>query len=277
MKFIQINIQLMKNIKFNWMVIICIIIAPNPVKSQFIGLETDSSASIIEVRKGSVVEYSLESGASPGDEFRWEVTGGKIIAPGAFGSGTTVDPSVIEFTADVHTIEIQWQADDSTSGYFTGNILVQKKPAGGCLSVISQQTVRLWSVPTASIDIINTDFTVCSGEQVGGYIVVHLTGAADYTFSYTIQSNGLKDETGKSINTEHKTISTSNDTVHIQLPARLMNPSQAASKYFTIELTAMNDGFLGDGEILYERKTFTITVNPSVKIGPIISTKLNRR
>jgi hypothetical protein len=265
------------NIKLNWLVVICMFFLQNPVKSQFIGFQTDSSASIIEVRKGAVGEYSLESDASPGDEFRWEVTGGKILTSDAVGSGTVTSPSVLEFTEDIHTIEVQWQPDDSTSGFFTGYILVQKKSASGCVSLITKQMIRLWSMPTASIDESNSDFTICSGDSVGGYIVVNLTGAANFTFSYTIKSNGLKDETGSAINTGHNTITTSDATAHIMLPARLINPSEGASKYFTIELTAMNDDFLGEGEIVSGREDFTITVYPSVKVGTIKSTKLNRR
>ena len=263
--------------KFNWLVAICMLFIQNSVKSQFIGSEIDSSSSYIEVRKGSVVEYSLESDASPGEEFRWEVTGGKIITAGAVGNGTIDNPSVLEFSADMHTIEIQWQPDDSMSGFFAGNIMVQKKLVSSCASIIKKQAVRQWSMPTASIDKNNYDFTVCSGDSVGGYIVVNLTGAGDYSFSYSIKSNGLKDENSDAINTEHHTITTSNDTAHIILPVRLTNPSQASSKYFTIELTAMNDGFLGDGEIVSERDDFTITVYPSAEVGTIESIKLNRR
>jgi hypothetical protein len=276
-KHLNIKILSMKNTKLNWLVVVCMFFLQNPARSQFNGSEIDSSASIIEVRKGAVIEYSLESDASPGDEFRWEVTGGKIITSGAVGSGTIASPSELEFTEDMHTIEVQWQPDDSTSGFFTGYILVQKKPASGCISLITKQTIRLWSMPTASIDENNSDFTICSGDSIGGYIVVNLTGAADFTFSYSIKSNGLKDEAGNAINTEHYTITTSNDTAHIILPGRLTNPSEAASKYFTIELTAMNDDFLGDGEVVSGREDFTITVYPSVKVGTIKSTKLNRR
>jgi hypothetical protein len=279
MKHKHINIKLlpMEKVKLPWFVMICMLFLQNPAKTQFIGSGIDSSASIIEVRKGSVVEYSLETDAGPGDEFRWEVTGGKIITSGAVGSGTVASPSILEFTEDMHTIEVQWQADDSTSGFFTGDILVQKKPASGCVSLITKQAVILWSMPTASIDRNYSDFTICSGDSAGGYIVVNLTGAASFSFSYSIKSNGLNDETGNAINTEHNTITTSNDTAHIILPAILTNPSEAASKYFTIELTAMNDDFSGDGEIVPNREEFTITVYPSVTVGIIKSTKLNRR
>ncbi len=277
MKYKNLNIHTVKNKKFISLVTFCLAIVLNPAKSQFIGYEIDSSLTCADVRKGTVVEYSLESDAQPGEEFRWEVTGGKIITPGASGDGTTTNPSVLEFTEDIHTVDIQWQSDDSTSGFFDGNILVQKKLVSGCASIIAKQKIRQWSMPTASIAKNNSDFTICSGETVGGYIVVDLTGAADYTFSYSIKSNGLTDETGKAINTEHITVTTSNDTAHIVLPARLVNPSEAASKYFTIELTSMNDDFLGDGEIVPNRKEFTITVYPSVKVGTIKSTRLNKR
>jgi len=276
-KYINIKLIPMKNLKFKWLLVFCMVLIQNPVKSQFIGFETDSSLSDIEVRKGSVVEYSLESDASPGEAFRWEVTGGVIVTSGAVGSGTIVDPSVIEFTEDMHTIEVQWQSDDSTSIFLTGNILVQKKLVSGCTSIITKQSVRLWSLPTAFIDKNNYDFSICSGDSVGGYIVVHFTGAANYTYSYSITSNGLSDENGDAINTEHHTITVSNDTAHIMLPARLVNPSQASSKYFTIELTAMNDDFLGDDKIVSGREDFTIIVYPSATVGTIISTKLNRR
>ncbi len=276
-KHIEIKFLVM-NIKwFNWIVVICILFLQNPAKSQFIGSETDSSSGYIEVRKGSVVEYSMESDANPGEEFRWEVTGGIITTAGAVGSGTSTSPSVIEFTEDLHTIEVQWQADDSTSDFFTGTILVQKTTLNGCASIISKQTVRLWSMPTASIDRSISDFSICSGDSVGGYIVVNLAGAADYSFSYSIKSNGLKDENGDAINTEHCNITTSNDTTHIKLPDVLTNPSEAASKYFTIELEAMNDDFLGDGEVISGRESFTIIVFPTVRVGTIKSTRLNRR
>lgn len=271
------NTMIMKNLKGIWLVSACLFFGLNPAKTQFVGTEIDSSLTFEDVRKGNVVEYSLHNDAKPGEEFRWEVTGGKIITPGAVGEGTVANPSVIEFTADLHTIEVQWQPDDSTSDISIGNIMVQKKTVGQCASNITKQKIQQWSMPTASIDKDYPDFSICSGEMVGGYIVVTLTGAADFTFSYSINSNGLNDEAGNAINTEHYTITTSNDTAHIALPALLVNPSVAASKYFTIELTAMNDDFLGDGEIVSSRKEFTITVYPSVKIGPIKSTTLNRR
>ena len=276
-KILYRNTIAMKNVTTRCLLVACLMFTLNPAKSQFIGTETDSSLNFVEVRKGAVVEYSLESDASPGEEFRWEVTGGKIITSGAVGDGTIASPSVLEFTTDLHTIEVQWQADDSTSAFVTGNILVQKISAGGCAGIITKQAVRLWSMPTASIDKNNTDFTICSGDMVGGFIVVDLTGAAGYTFSYSITSNGLTDENDNAINTEHLTLTTMNDTAHIALPGRLFNPSVASGKYYTIELTAMNDDFSGDGEIVTSRAKFTITVNPTVKVGDIESVKLNRR
>lgn len=261
---------------FRWMVISLFFTWPS-IHAQFIGTETDSLPGYTEVRKGSVVEYSLENSASPGDAFRWEVTGGTISTPGATGTGTPASPSVLEFETDRHSIEVQWQADDSTAAFFDGELLVQKLPAGGCASPVTRQAVRQWSIPTASIDDSLTDFFTCSGDFIGGYLVVHFTGAAGFTLNYSIKSNGLKDETGNAINTEHRTVTTMQDTTHIPLPGRLVNPSEAASKYFTIELTAMHDDFLGDGNIVAGREAFTITVYPSVKTGTIHSTKLNRR
>ena len=260
-----------------WLVSLGLFLLFHPGKSQFFGTETDSSLAVEDVRKGTVVEYSLKDDAKPGEEFRWEVTGGKIITTGAVGAGTAADPSVLEFTTDMHTIEVQWQPDDSTSSSFTSSILVQKKTTDQCASSILKQDINQWSMPTAAIDRVYPGFTICSGESVGGYIVVDLTGAAGYTFGYSIKSNGLKDETGKAINTEFHEITTSNDTAHISLPALLTNPSVAASKYYTIELTSMHDDFEGDGEIVTDRKDFTITVYPSVKVGTIKSTKLNKR
>ena len=267
----------MKKVRYIHLAAISFLLVQTQVQAQFIGTETDSSATIEEVRKGSVVEYSLESDAAPGEEFRWEVTGGIIITSGAAGAGTIASPSVIEFTADLHTIEIQWLPDDSTSNFFNGSIRVQRKSVYGCPGNILQQSIKQWSMPTASIDTSYHHFSICSGDWVGGYIVVNLTGAAGFTFSYDINSNGLKDETGAAIYTEHHTITTSNDTAHIALPLQLVNPSVAASKYYTIELTAMNDDFEGDGEVVSDRKEFTITVYPAVKVGTIESTKLNRR
>ena len=269
--------RVMQKAKRVWLVLMVLFLLPVSSWAQFIGTETDSSLVVEEVRKGTVIEYSLQDDAKPGEEFRWEVTGGRIISYGAVGEGTIDDPSIIEFTPDMHTVEIQWQDDDSTSNNLTGSLRVQKITVNQCASTIVKQNTDQWSIPTASINEDYTGFTICSGETVGGYIVVDLTGAADFTFSYSIKSNGLKDETGKAINTEFREITTSSDTVHIALPALLVNPSKAASKYYTIELMAMHDDFQGEGEILSDRKEFTITVYPSVEIESIKSTKLNRR
>lgn len=279
MRFKHINtksttIKIRKSI---WLVSVALFFVFNPAKSQFIGTETDSSLPPQNVRKGSVVDYSMQTDTSAGDEFRWEVTGGKIISPGAFGNGTAANPSVIEFTGGMDSIKVQWQPDDSTSGSFTGSIMVQKKTVHQCASNILIQKINQWSMPTASIDKNYHGFTICSGESVGGYIVVDLTGAAGYTFGYSIKSNGLTDETGKAVNTVFREITTVNDTAHIALPALLTNPSVASSKYYTIELTTMHDDFVGDGEIVSDRKDFTITVYPAVKIGKIKSTRLNKR
>lgn len=268
---------MIKNLKSIGLFVVLITLMTNQIKSQFIGTEVDSSQTIYEVRKGSICEYNLSSDASPGEEFRWEVTGGEIITPGAIGEGTIDDPSIMEFKADMHTIEVLWQQDDSTSTFRNGYIWVQKQTVNSCASPILEQYIHQWSMPTASINRGYPDFTICSGDTVGGYIVVDLTGAANYTFSYSIKSNGLKDETGNAINTEFHEITTANDTVHIPLPALLENPSVSASKYYTITFTAINDDFLGEGEIVSDQKEFTITVYPSVKIGNINSTKLNRR
>ena len=267
----------MKKANRRWLAAMGLILVLNPAWSQFIGNDIDSSLTLAEVRKGTVVEYSLEDDANPGEEFRWEVVGGKIITAGATGQGTVADPSILEFTMDMHTIEVEWQPDDSTSGFFPGYIMVQKLTASSCSTPILRQEIRQWSMPTVSINENYPDFSICSGDWVGGYIVVDMTGAADFTYSYSIKSNGLKDGNGDAINTEHHTITTSGDTVHIALPDRLVNPSEASSKYYTIELTAMNDDFLEDGEIVTGREEFTITVYPAVSVSPIESIKLNRR
>lgn len=274
---IQNKKSIMKRIKSIWLVIICLFFVLSPVKSQFVGSVIDSTIIAEDVRKGSIVEYSLQTDANPGEEFRWEVVGGIIITLGALGDGTIANPSVIEFTVDLHTIEVQWQSDDSTSAFTTGSILVQKISSTICGSNILQQTINQWSMPTAAIDTNNPGFSICSGDLVGGFIVVNLTGAADFTFEYSIKSNGLKDETGSAINTEFHTITTSNDTAHIALPGLLTNPSTSSSKYYTIELLSMHDTFEGDGEPVPSRKEFTITVYPSVSISTIQSTKLNKR
>jgi hypothetical protein len=273
----NIDRLLMQHAKYFWLVGLCLFFAFTEARSQFIGSETDSSLTIEDVRKGTVVEYSLQTDARPGEEFRWEVTGGQIVTAGAMGEGTTDDPSVIEFTVDLHTIEVQWQPDDSTADYLRGSVMVQKKSVYHCASIILKQNIRQWSMPTVAIDPNEFDFSVCSGDPVGGYIIVRLTGAADFTFKYSIKSNGLRDETGQSINTEFQTITTSNDTAHIGLPILLVNPGNTVSKYYTIEMISMNDAFTGNGEVVSTRKEFTIMVYPAVNVGTIESVRLNKK
>jgi hypothetical protein len=265
------------NLNQTMLVITFLFFAMNQAKPQFIGSNMDSSMIAQDARKGSIVEYSLKSDAQPGDEYRWEIVGGKIINPGAVGEGTSANPSVIEFTINMHTIEVQWATDDSNSTVYPGIIMVQKKSRGYCASDINKLRVNLWSMPTASVSGAYPGFTICSGETVGGNVVVNLTGSANFTFKYSIKSNGLKDENGTAINTEFKEITVVNDTARIPLPLRLFNPSEASEKYYTIELMSMNDGFLGDGEVVSGRKEFTIIVSPSVSIGTIESIKLNKR
>lgn len=256
---------------------ICLLIAFCPLKSQFIGTDIDSSMNFQEVRKGSIVEYSLKSDAVTNDEFRWEVYGGIILTPGATGDGSVANPSRIEFSPDLHTIEVQWNTDDSTSQFIDGSVLVQKRPVAGCISNILKLKIKQWSNPTASIASNFPDFDICSGDSVRGFIVVNFTGAPGFICNYSIKSNGLRNENNRAINAVHRSINTSNDTAHIMLPLILTNPSKASDKYFTIELTSMTDDFQGNGTIVQNKESFTITVYPSVSIGTIQSTRLNRR
>ena len=63
MRYKKLNIKsaMMKKVRYIHLAAISFLLVQTQVQAQFIGTETDSSATIEEVRKGSVVEYSLES------------------------------------------------------------------------------------------------------------------------------------------------------------------------------------------------------------------------
>ncbi len=242
--------------------------------AQFEGSAENNQIPIHEVRKGSAATYSVSDSAVAGEEFRWEVIGGVITTPGASGAGTAASPSVIDFTTDLHTIDVQWQADDNTITSLSGEVAVQKRTTALCPSVIQRLDVDLWSEPTA--EIATAGFEICSGDAAGGNITVNFTGAPEFDLTYTVTATDLTDDAGNPITGGGTINGVTTGTTTISLPAVLVSTSSTEDKYYVIELTAMNDDFVGPGSII-GTGTFTITVHPTVETGDITSDNVLQR
>ena len=217
---------------------------------------------ISEVRKGSTVEYSVNNSEHQnGDEYSWEIVGGTPSVTPTSGSGTAADPYVINFTVNLHTINIQWNADDNTITAFNGRVRVQKR-SGGCISAIQTQQVDAWSAATAAITSPLTG-EICNGENVGYVVTVTFTGAPVFDFDYRID-NSLS---GTLVQTDQTISGITGNTVDITIPDHLLNATNADQTY-SIVITRMNDNFVGNGTV-GAANTYTITVHPAASTGTI--------
>jgi hypothetical protein len=225
----------------------------------------------IEERKGSLSAYTVPGPAT--DEYSWQVVGGTVTVPaaGVTGSGTSGDPYVVPFTVGQTQITVQWPADDSTITSVGGNVSVQRKVAGSttaCPSQIQSLDIDFWSNPT--INIVDGDAEICSGDATAGSITVEFTGAPNFDFKYTITD--VDGTTGA----EQTVTGVTTATTTISLPANLVNTSSTVDQTYIVNVTEMNDGFTGTGTVL--DGTYTITVHPTIETGDITSSNpLTRR
>ncbi|MBN1131809.1 MAG: hypothetical protein JXR52_02115 [Bacteroidales bacterium] len=263
----------------------------NAVLAQFdLSAGTTSQTPINEEREGGTSTYTASGTHDVGDEFTWAVwadtppvsitSGGVDIIDG--GSGTSADPYLVNWTADLSSIDVTWAADASPGIDNTnGNVSVQKRlpaAAGSCPSPIQSWDIDFWSAATASIS--NADAGYCSSAPIGGSITINLTGAPDgtadgFAVDYEITAPNLEDGSGTSWDGNTGTVNSNGTTVTIPLPDLLTNLTTTDAT-FTITLTRMNDDFTGDGTLLDD--TYVITVYATPDTGEITSTgSLTRR
>ncbi|MCF8381623.1 MAG: hypothetical protein K9H49_18765 [Bacteroidales bacterium] len=229
------------------------------------------------------VTYDLSVGHTPGDTYRWVVTGGTITAvndPGA----TITGGNTIEFAADATIITVDW--DVATPGAITSaaaQIQVQKV-ASGCPSQVQTLPINVWSLPTANIADANVD--MCSGDGTAGTITVDLTGAPsddannagfDVTYTITRSSAAITDGLGADPSLGATVVSTDAASRTITLPANLINTS-TADETLTVTITAANDDFTDVAATSLIKSTYVITVHPVPTTGDIVSSvSLSRR
>jgi len=229
------------------------------VSAQLIGSTANVQTPLQDIRKGSIVQYSIPAG-SAGEQYSWEITGGTPTPAASSGSGSAADPYIINFSADLTSITVQWNTDASTITGITGRIRVQKK-TGGCVSLIQSLDLNAWSNPTAAIS--DADYEMCSGDATPGIVTVQFTGSPNFDLKYTV-----KDLDG-TIGAEQTITSVTGASTTIPLPSNLINTSTTSDQTYEITITQMNDAFQGDG--LIADGTFKITVHAAINTGAIVA------
>jgi hypothetical protein len=215
-----------------------------------------------EVRKGSTATYSVSAGHVAGQEYRWEIIGGVPTPAASSGSGTAADPYIINYTANLHTISVAWAADDNNIIGDAGHVKVQKRVAGGCISILQDMVVTRWSAATAGISGGSSSITICNG--IGFDIPVAFTGAPNFDLDYTIE-NTL---TGVTQTTTGALSAITGSSANISITAADLVNTTNADQTFKVTLTRMNDSFAGNGTIA-TANTFTITVSAPAATGNI--------
>jgi hypothetical protein len=230
---------------------------------------------------GNAITYNLLNPIA-GEEYRWVVIGGDITSDPYTTDG---DSLIVDWTADLDQITVDWNIDLSTLvppvgpiDSSPGEIIVQKRNAGGCYSTIQVLPMTLWNPATANI--VEGDIEVCSGDAIGGTITINLTGAPDpvadgFEVIYDIVATDLTDLGGNPLDVTDGTAVTNNSSVTIALPDGLVNAA-TADRTFTVTLTSMHDDFDGAGSLIDDE--YIITVHPTPVTGEIqSSSSLTRR
>lgn len=225
-----------------------------------------------DVRTGGSIEYNISAGHAAGEQYRWEVVGGTITAGGTVTTGGGGE-SIIEWTADAHTITIDWDQAPAAVASVSASISVQKLSSDGCYSQIQTLPINVWNLPTANI--ADADVEICSGDATAGTITVNLTGAPDnsggngFSVNYEYVAPDIEDGTG-SVDGQTGTVTSNDATVTIPLPANLISTVVDGDRTFTVNLTAMTDDF-DDQDGTWTDGTYVITVHPSLETGDILS------
>jgi hypothetical protein len=238
---------------------------------------TQAGEEVRSIVSGSTVTYDLTLNHVTGEEYRWAVRGGNITTAGSSPSG---DSLIINWTTDLDAITVDWNQDLSATpiGSALGEIIVQKRNAGGCYGQIQVLPITMWNPATA--DLVDADIEVCSGDAIGDSITINLTGAPDsaadgFEVTYDIVATDLTDLGSNSLDATGSVAVSNTNTVTIALPDGLVN-AQTADRTFTITLTAMHDDFQGNGTLIDSE--YIITVHPTPTTGTInSSSSLTRR
>lgn len=246
----------------------------------------------IEERKGANSSYSVAAGDLT-DEYTWQISA--PVAPTSVtpapssGSGTTADPYIIDWTANLISIDVQWAADGAPDiNSTTGIVTVQKRviAAAVCPSPVQQLDLNFWSNPAAAIDPSEIDLDVCSTDPTLGTITLNLVGAPDagqsgtggfeVIYDVAVSDAGLTVTGGNGAVGTGQSVTSDGATVDITLPDALVNATAAAQTY-TITLMTIEDDF-DDGPHAIAGQVYTITVYPTPSTGIIQSTgTLTRR
>ena len=247
-------------------------------QAQFMTAPPNPSQTGEEVRSSSAsptsVVYDLNANHNPGEQYRWVVRGGTITAGGTVDSDG--DSLIIEWADNAAAITVEWDQDlgGTPVGSAPGEIIVQKRSAGGCASTLQVLPITMWNPASASI--ADADYSICSGSSVGGNVLVNLTGAPDgssngFEVVYNVTATNLTDLGGNPLYATGSVRSSDGPTITIPLPGGLVNTSPTgAEAYFTLTLTSMHDDFAGNGTLIDD--TYTITVYPTPETGEINST-----
>jgi hypothetical protein len=257
------------------------------INAQFVAPAPNSNTNLSaeEVRTGSSITYDLSANHTLDDTYRWVVRGGTIDDQGGTLTVTTVgDSSIVNWTANLDAITVDWDADLSLTpiGSAPGEIIVQKTVGGNCASELQTLDITQWNPATANLDLTGLVTELCSGDVLGGNLPVDLTGAPDPTadgfeVTYTVSATGgLTDLLGNGLDGTGTTINDNDAQALISLPDGIINPT-GADQTLTITLTAMRDDFTAPGAI-GATATYQITVHPTPATGEINSgSSLTRR
>jgi hypothetical protein len=257
------------------------------LNAQFVAPSPASNANLTaeEVRATSTITYDLSANHTAGDTYRWVVRGGTIDdAGGTLTITTDGDSSIVEWTANLQLITVDWDTDITATpiGSAPGEVIVQKTVGGTCASELQTLGITMWNPATANLDLTGLVTEICSGELVGGNLPVDLTGAPDpvadgFDVTYTVvATGGLTDLGGVPLNGTGTTIQDNDELAQIALPAGIINPT-GVDQTLTITLTAMQDDFDTAGSV-GAIDTYVITVHPTPATGEIISSSsLSRR
>jgi len=258
------------------------------LNAQFVVPSPSSNTNLTaeEVRATSTVTYDLSTNHNPGDTYRWVVRGGTIDdAGGTLTITTDGDSSIVEWTADLELITVNWDTDITATpiGSAPGEIIVQKTVGGTCASELQTLGITMWNPATANLNLTGLITEICSGEALGFTVPADLTGAPNATadgfvvdWAYNVTAGTLEDLLGNAVDGVTGTVLDNDALALIPLPGGLVNTGTIDAT-LEVTLTAMLDDF-DEGGSVAASATYTITVHPTPATGEINSgSSLTRR